>query len=306
MVNVMISDVFISYSSTYRQLVDALVHFLEEKQIKCWYAPRDIPHGIEYAEAIESAIANSNFFIILVSELSQESPWCRSEVNLAVSLGKIILPVRIEEVELKSGMKLYLNHRHWLDAFPRPEEYFENVCNAILELKKNTGARKIGGDDSFKGTVDHNEITPQSNPQEASTDEINQINVVRLEDVKRAFNGLEEENFHICGAIPAEKLENAKEGMGITEPFSDILCLYDSCYIFTPGDTGWAIVSTGLYVRGEWKTPRFFRWNEIKSVGISNESLKINDYIGPIIWGDDEKMAKVISAINRLVEIGTS
>lgn len=50
------TDVFISYSSAYRKLVDALVHYLEESKIKCWYAPRDIPPGMEYTEVIDLAI----------------------------------------------------------------------------------------------------------------------------------------------------------------------------------------------------------------------------------------------------------
>lgn len=128
---VMVTDVFISYSSAYRKLVDALVHYLEESKIKCWYAPRDIPPGMEYAEAIDLAINNSKFFIILVSDLSQKSHWCRSEVNLAVAYGKIIIPVRIEDVELNGAMKLYLNDRHWIEAFPNPELNFEGIRNAV-------------------------------------------------------------------------------------------------------------------------------------------------------------------------------
>lgn len=125
------TDVFISYSSAYRKLVDALVHYLEESKIKCWYAPRDIPPGMEYAEAIDLAINNSKFFIILVSDLSQKSHWCRSEVNLAVAYGKIIIPVRIEDVELNGAMKLYLNDRHWIEAFPEPELNFEGIRDAV-------------------------------------------------------------------------------------------------------------------------------------------------------------------------------
>lgn len=131
----MTTDVFISYSSAYRKLVDALVHYLEENKITCWYAPRDITPGVEYAEAIDVAIKKSRFFIIIVSDLSQQSNWCRSEVNLAVGYGKTILPVRIEDVELKGAMKLYLNDRHWIEAFPDPESSFDNVKGAILRFK---------------------------------------------------------------------------------------------------------------------------------------------------------------------------
>ncbi len=142
-IGVMTTDVFISYSSAYRKLVDALVHYLEENKIKCWYAPRDITPGIEYAEAIDIAIKNSRFFIILVSDLSQQSNWCRSEVNLAVGYGKTILPVRIENVELMGAMKLYLNDKHWIEAFPDPESSFNNIRSAILCFNNTNGNRVI-------------------------------------------------------------------------------------------------------------------------------------------------------------------
>lgn len=47
---------FISNSGAYRKLVDALVDYWEESKIKCWYAPRDISLGMEYAGVIDLAI----------------------------------------------------------------------------------------------------------------------------------------------------------------------------------------------------------------------------------------------------------
>ena len=35
-------DVFISYSSKNKNIADAIVADLEQNNIKCWYAPRDI------------------------------------------------------------------------------------------------------------------------------------------------------------------------------------------------------------------------------------------------------------------------
>ena len=49
-------DVFISYSSKNKNIADAIVADLEQNNVKCWYAPRDILSGEDWAGAINNAI----------------------------------------------------------------------------------------------------------------------------------------------------------------------------------------------------------------------------------------------------------
>ena len=51
-------DVFVSYSIKDRLLADALCHKLEEDNIRCWIAPRDISPGGSWAGEIADAIPN--------------------------------------------------------------------------------------------------------------------------------------------------------------------------------------------------------------------------------------------------------
>lgn len=53
-------DVFISYSSKNKTAADAICHLLEDNDIKCWMAPRDIPAGTEYGDLIDSAIKEAH------------------------------------------------------------------------------------------------------------------------------------------------------------------------------------------------------------------------------------------------------
>lgn len=53
------SDVFISYSVKDKVVADAVVASLEGHDIRCWYAPRDIKPGEDWAEAITRAIEDS-------------------------------------------------------------------------------------------------------------------------------------------------------------------------------------------------------------------------------------------------------
>ena len=126
-------DAFISYSSKDKIVTDALCHYLEEQKIRCWIAPRDIRPGQKYAQAIDQAIKMVKIFILVCSDDSLRSQWVQMETNLAVSDEKIIIPFKIKNCSLEgTGMKLYLNDRHWIDAFPKPEEAFGDLAAAVI------------------------------------------------------------------------------------------------------------------------------------------------------------------------------
>ena len=127
-------DVFISYSSKDLNTALALCHFLEENKIRCWMAPRDIPGGVEYGDAIDEAIQTARVLVVLYSSRSSVSRWVKSEVNIALSSGKMIIPFKIEDVPLNGSMRLYLNDKHWIDAFPSPEEHFGSLLASVKSV----------------------------------------------------------------------------------------------------------------------------------------------------------------------------
>lgn len=123
--------VFISYSSHNKIVADAMVHYLESNGVRCWYAPRDIEPGGEYAVAIESAISNAQCFVLVFSADSDKSKYCMKELNLALEREKLILPFRIEDMKPTGGMSFYLGNLHWIDAFPTPEKCFESLLKRL-------------------------------------------------------------------------------------------------------------------------------------------------------------------------------
>ena len=142
---IMHHDVFISYSTKETSIAVALCHYLEENRIRCWMAPRDIPPAKEYAEVIEGAIRTSRFVVVVISLASQNSQWVRQEVNLAISEGKIVMPVRIDETQLTGAMRFYLNDKHWIDAFPNPDEKFFRIRDALFSLMAEGEDASVGG-----------------------------------------------------------------------------------------------------------------------------------------------------------------
>lgn len=75
---------FISYSSKDYWFVSQIRDAIEKAGIRCWMAPRDIPHGTNYAHIIEVAIQNAQRFIILLSNSSIWSVWVEKELQRAI------------------------------------------------------------------------------------------------------------------------------------------------------------------------------------------------------------------------------
>jgi hypothetical protein len=128
-------DVFISYSSHDKVIADAICSKLENNNIRCWIAPRDILPGVEFGEAIIDAIVDSRILLLVFSSKANESPQVRREVERAVSKGKIIIPFRVEDILPTKAMEFALSNTHWLDAMTPPlESHIAKLSEIIHRL----------------------------------------------------------------------------------------------------------------------------------------------------------------------------
>ncbi len=100
---------FISYSSKNQGTADAIRKLLLNKGVEIWMAPYDIPAGSEYAEVLYEALIGCSCSVLLLTNDSQNSQWVKKEVNIAITNSKPVIPVKLEDIELNSAMKLYLN-----------------------------------------------------------------------------------------------------------------------------------------------------------------------------------------------------
>ena len=129
----MIAEVFISHSSEDKQIADAVCHYLEAKSIRCWIAPRDIPHGHEWADVIADAIPESRVVVLVFSANANASPMVKREILHAVNKEVIIIPFRIENVLPEKAMELFISVNHWLDAITPPVERHLNILAENVE-----------------------------------------------------------------------------------------------------------------------------------------------------------------------------
>ena len=60
-------DVFISHSSKDKAVADKLCEYLEQHDIKCWIAPRNVLGGMPYAREIFNGIDESQILLLIFS-----------------------------------------------------------------------------------------------------------------------------------------------------------------------------------------------------------------------------------------------
>lgn len=128
------SYAFISYKTD--DLHEALwvKEKLGEKGVPCWMAPDSIPGGSSYAQEIPKAIRNCFAFILILSEKTQDSKFVPKEIDLAINLGKPILPFMLENFELRDDFNFYLSNVNRFPAYQSRERCLDLIATRIDEI----------------------------------------------------------------------------------------------------------------------------------------------------------------------------
>lgn len=128
------AHIFISYKSETEKQALAVVQQLEEAGIDCWIACRDIPVGTDYIDEIPAAIDDSPFFILLLSSKIHISPWVKLELKQAISSGKHVLPLMIEDCQLHRSYTFMLQNYQIYPLFNDDGETFQEVISRIYKV----------------------------------------------------------------------------------------------------------------------------------------------------------------------------
>src|SRR5690348_8973503 len=132
-------EVFISHSSSDHAAAEAVCAALESAGIRCWIAPRDIPHGGNWASAILRGINECRVVVLIFSPAANESEYVQREVGLAVDRGIPVAPLRVHESKPTGELKFHLHRTHWMDALTPPLEQH------LVRLTANVRAILDGG-----------------------------------------------------------------------------------------------------------------------------------------------------------------
>jgi TolB-like protein len=107
---------FVSYASADRGAAQALTAYLEQRGLSCWIAPRDVPAGAQYADAIVRGINEARALVLLLSSESISSSHVGKEVERASSKKKQIIAVRLDAAPLTPALEYFLSESQWVDV----------------------------------------------------------------------------------------------------------------------------------------------------------------------------------------------
>ena len=132
-------DVFISYSHKDKLIADTICPNLEIDGVRCWIAPRDIGPGEQWPEAIGREIPQSRVMVMIFSSNSNNSDQVYRELFIAADNKVVIIPFKIEDVELNPRIGFLLAGTHWLDAISPPMQ--EQINILVTRVKSILGPR---------------------------------------------------------------------------------------------------------------------------------------------------------------------
>ena len=95
---------FISYSTTDQDFAERLHADLQNKGVRCWFAPHQIQGGKKLHEQIDEAIRFYERLLLILSEASMNSEWVRTEIAKArkrelSEKRRMLFPVRLVDFE---------------------------------------------------------------------------------------------------------------------------------------------------------------------------------------------------------------
>jgi hypothetical protein len=129
-----------------KPVADAACAKLESQGIRCWIAPRDVPPGINFPEAIVEGIEGSRVMVLIFSSHSNRSQHVVRELTTAVKRELVIIPFRIENVEPTKSMEYLIGIPHWLEAITPPlERHLNNLVGSVKKFLTDDSKRTASG-----------------------------------------------------------------------------------------------------------------------------------------------------------------
>src|SRR5689334_14459593 len=135
----MAGEIFISYRRADAVWARLLHSQLRAEGVEAWYDAL-VGAGEDWRLTTAKALEASQIFILLFSENAAQSSDIAKELAAAVLKKKLIIPVRLENIE-PSGPFLYeLASRNWINAYDDTHAKLAELAKGLAHLVK-TGAR---------------------------------------------------------------------------------------------------------------------------------------------------------------------
>jgi uncharacterized protein YjbI with pentapeptide repeats len=157
---------FISYSAKDQIFADRLYADLQNKGVRCWIAPHDLPIGAKTWDAIDQAIRLRDKLLLILSKSSIASEWVEDEVNKAYAEERsrkqiVLFPIRIDNVAMSTAEPWAVKLRDQRNIgdfrqWKKPDAYQRSLDRLLRDLRtagpkpnrsaldRTLGPRRIG------------------------------------------------------------------------------------------------------------------------------------------------------------------
>lgn len=134
--------IFVSYSHNDEDEVGREIAFLKDKGFEVWHDSGNIPAGADWNEEIAKAIESCAVLLFFGSSSSVGSSVCLNEINLALSMGKPIQVVIIEEFRIPPRLQLMIGTKQYIKKTGQGQANYEQMLVRALsnhQFKINDG-----------------------------------------------------------------------------------------------------------------------------------------------------------------------
>jgi hypothetical protein len=135
---------FISYSTKDQNFADRLYADLQNKGVRCWFAPHDMPIGGKIIDEIDSAIRLRDKVFLILSEHSIKSDWVEDEVTKAFEEERkrgrtVLFPIRLDDAVMDTNEawagKLRARHIGDFTRWKDHDAYSKSFERVLRDLK---------------------------------------------------------------------------------------------------------------------------------------------------------------------------
>jgi hypothetical protein len=132
---------FISYSSKDEEFVRRLHADLQDKGVRCWFAPHDMKIGAKILDTLDEAIRLRDKVLLVLSGASIASDWVEDEVTRALDEerqrdGVVLFPVRVDDAvfETKEAWAAQLRRSRHIGNFSAWKDYdaYQKALQRVL------------------------------------------------------------------------------------------------------------------------------------------------------------------------------
>src|SRR5450432_3663412 len=131
----MAGEIFISYRRADESWARLLHAQLQAEGVDAWFDAQ-IGAGQDWRTATAKALESSRIFVLLFSRAASQSEDIAKELAAAIFSKKLVVPVRIEDIQPTGAFLYELASRNWVNAFENTEVKLAELARSLAKLVK--------------------------------------------------------------------------------------------------------------------------------------------------------------------------